>query len=175
MKTAPSAVHTAKGAVAVFSLPYHHLAATHGRALGSPWGRAGAKRLRGEPPTRAGEVPPQAAERARTERGVSAAKLREPNKILPTNTHLSSRIVPVILPKNFAEIWSICQFWAGIQLFSCKICQMLYDGCIQLVRRAFLPGAAARQGAVWESRRALRFQMHPMGLRPAQEREGGTP
>lgn len=29
--------------------------------------------------------------------------------------------------------------------------------------------------AVWESRRALRFQMHPKGLRPAQEREGGTP
>ena len=81
----------------------------------------------------------------------------------------------MILPKNFAEIWSICQFLAGIQLFSCKFCQMLYDGCIQLVRRAFLPGAAARQGAVWESKNALRFQMHPKGLRPAQEREGGTP
>ena len=37
----------------------------HGRALGSPSGRAGAKRLRGEPPTRAGEVPPQAVERAK--------------------------------------------------------------------------------------------------------------
>ena len=136
----------AKGAA--LSLPYHRLAFTHGRALGSPWGRAGAKRLRGEPPTRAGEVPPQAAERARTERGVSAAKLRGPNKILPTNTHLSSRIVLVILPKNFTKIWSICQFWAGIQLFSCKICQMLYDGCIQPTRRAFRWEAAVRQGAV---------------------------
>ena len=36
------------------SSPYHYLPATHGRKLGSPSGRAGAKRLRGEPPTRAG-------------------------------------------------------------------------------------------------------------------------
>ena len=43
---------TAKGAA--LSLPYHNLAATHGRILGSPPGRAGetparAARLRGEP------------------------------------------------------------------------------------------------------------------------------
>ena len=81
----------------------------------------------------------------------------------------------MILPKNFAEIWSICQFWAGIQLFSCKICQMLYDGCIQPAQWAFRREAAARQGAVWESKNALRFQLHPKGLRPAQEREGGIP
>ena len=42
-----------------------------------------------------------------------------------------------ILPKNFAEIWSIRQFLAGIQLFSCKFCQMLYDGCIQPARCVF--------------------------------------
>ena len=41
--------------------------AVHGRALGSPSGRAGAERLRGEPRPRAGEVPPQAAKRAKTE------------------------------------------------------------------------------------------------------------
>src|SRR5699024_4469561 len=39
-----------------FCLPYHYLAATHGRTLGSPRGRAGAKRLRGEAPPRAGEL-----------------------------------------------------------------------------------------------------------------------
>ena len=55
--------HTAREAVFLVGLTTK-FASVHGRALGSPWGRAGAKRLRGEPPTRAGEVPPQAAERA---------------------------------------------------------------------------------------------------------------
>ena len=49
-ETAPSAVHTAKGAVFLVCLTTH-FTATHGRALGSPWGRAGAKRLRGEAPS----------------------------------------------------------------------------------------------------------------------------
>ena len=105
---------------------------------------------------------------------MSAAKLRGLNKISPTNTHLSSRIVPVILPKNFAEIWSICQFWAGIQLFSCKFCQMLYDGCIQPAQWAFRREAAVRQGCLGEQTCAA-FSDAPYGPAPgAGERRRNT-
>ena len=51
-------------------MPYHYLAATHGRTLGSPRGRAGAKRLRGEAPPRAGELA-QGAKRPVTERAIA--------------------------------------------------------------------------------------------------------
>ena len=54
---------------------------------------------------------------------------------------------------------------------SVKCCMMdVYNSCGALSDGKRLCGRA-----VWESRRALRFQMHPKGLRLAQEREGGTP